>query len=213
MQLLFQSADAKSESHEFENQNEEKYNEKQGSWVYKEYFTSGANACTLTLLALVLILAQFLTNSADYWLSYWTSKETEKQKYLATNCSYNEKSMRVLNINASFNDRNISLSGTQDEQCNAENNSFLEKNLAIYVYSGLIGGCILVTILRSIMFLKMSMKSSRNLHNKMFYTLIRTPMRFFDINPSGRILNRFSRDIGAIDEILPRVMLETVQVK
>lgn len=161
---------------------------------------------------MVLILAQFLTNSADYWLSYWTSKETEKQKYFITNCSINEKYARALINNASIHKRNISLNDTQDAQCILENNSFLERNLAIYVYSGLIGGCIIITILRSIMFLRMSMKSSRNLHNKMFYTLIRTPMRFFDTNPSGRILNRFSRDIGAIDEILPRVLLETVQV-
>lgn len=58
----------------------------------------------------------------------------------------------------------------------------------------------------------MSMKAARRLHNKMFFGLLRAPMRFFDTNPSGRILNRFSRDMGAIDEILPRVLLETVQV-
>lgn len=28
----------------------------------------------------------------------------------------------------------------------------------------------------------------------------------------GRILNRFSKDIGTIDEILPRVMLEAIQI-
>lgn len=28
----------------------------------------------------------------------------------------------------------------------------------------------------------------------------------------GRILNRFSKDIGAVDEILPRTMIETIQI-
>lgn len=34
-------------------------------------------------------------------------------------------------------------------------------------------------------------------------------MRFFDTNPSGRILNRFSKDIGAIDELVTMCVLDT----
>lgn len=37
-------------------------------------------------------------------------------------------------------------------------------------------------------------------------------MRFFDLNPSGRILNRFSKDMGSIDEVMPRVMMEAIQI-
>lgn len=37
-------------------------------------------------------------------------------------------------------------------------------------------------------------------------------MRFFDTNPSGRILNRFSKDMGAVDEFLPKAFLDSAQV-
>lgn len=37
-------------------------------------------------------------------------------------------------------------------------------------------------------------------------------MRFFDTNPSGRIMNRFSKDMGAIDEFLPKALLDSSQV-
>lgn len=37
-------------------------------------------------------------------------------------------------------------------------------------------------------------------------------MRFFDVNPSGRILNRFSKDIGSVDETLPRILLDAIQI-
>lgn len=46
----------------------------------------------------------------------------------------------------------------------------------------------------------------------MFYSIVHTQMRFFDLNPSGRILNRFSKDMGAIDELMPRIMLDGMQI-
>lgn len=66
--------------------------------------------------------------------------------------------------------------------------------------------------MRSILFLRVCMRASKVLHDRMFAAILKTPMRFFDTNPSGRILNRFSRDMGAIDEIMPRVMLESIQI-
>lgn len=56
------------------------------------------------------------------------------------------------------------------------------------------------------------MHASKVLHDKMFANILRAPMRFFDTNASGRILNRFSKDMGAIDELLPRGMMEAIQV-
>lgn len=46
----------------------------------------------------------------------------------------------------------------------------------------------------------------------MFKGLISTSMRFFDTNPSGRILNRFSKDMGATDEFLPKAVLDATQI-
>lgn len=43
---------------------------------------------------------------------------------------------------------------------------------------------------------------SINLHNNMLFKVMSAPIRFFHINPKGRILNRFSRDLGFIDSML-----------
>lgn len=37
-------------------------------------------------------------------------------------------------------------------------------------------------------------------------------MSFFDTNPSGRILNRFSKDIGSTDELLPQFTIMMIQI-
>lgn len=56
------------------------------------------------------------------------------------------------------------------------------------------------------------MRSSVGLHNRMFTSITRATMRFFNTNSSGRILNRFSKDIGAIDEQLPSAMIDSLQI-
>lgn len=62
------------------------------------------------------------------------------------------------------------------------------------------------------MFFSVCMRASKVLHNRMFESILNATMRFFDTNPSGRILNRFSKDMGAIDEYLPMVLMTFLQV-
>lgn len=82
----------------------------------------------------------------------------------------------------------------------------------LYIYGGLILGVIAVCFLRGYMFFNICMHASKVLHDRMFIQLLMAPMRFFDTNPSGRILNRFSKDMGAIDEMLPKAMMESIQI-
>lgn len=42
-------------------------------------------------------------------------------------------------------------------------------------------------------------RSSKNLHNKMIDSIVECVLYYFDRTPTGRIINRFTNDIGTID--------------
>lgn len=61
---------------------------------------------------------------------------------------------------------------------------------------------------RDNLFCRTCIRSSKRLHDNMFAAILHAPMRFFDSNSSGRILNRVSTDMGLIDEhFLPTLMV------
>ena len=45
----------------------------------------------------------------------------------------------------------------------------------------------------------------------MFFSIMDSTVRFFDLNPLGRIMNRFSKDIGSVDEALPVALFDFLQ--
>lgn len=47
-------------------------------------------------------------------------------------------------------------------------------------------------------------RASRSLHAALLENVLRSPSLFFDVTPTGRITNRFSKDIDAIDTSLPQ---------
>ena len=56
------------------------------------------------------------------------------------------------------------------------------------------------------------LRCSERLHDKMVVALLQAPVLFFDSNPAGRILNRFSKDVGCMDELLPQRFLFSIQL-
>ncbi|XP_023230117.1 multidrug resistance-associated protein 4-like [Centruroides sculpturatus] len=85
------------------------------------------------------------------------------------------------------------------------------RELNIYIYFGLISAIILTAISSASLLYELFVAASIKLHNNMFRCIIRTPISFLDNNPSGKILNRFSRDTNSMDDLLPLVLHEAIR--
>ena len=79
------------------------------------------------------------------------------------------------------------------------------ENQASYISTvlGLTGGVVLLSIVRAYFTFYSLIKASKKLHNLMLSSVLSAKIEFFDTNPVGRVLNRFSADVGICDETLP----------
>ena len=79
------------------------------------------------------------------------------------------------------------------------------------IYACFVSASLIFAVLRGYGFLLVSLRCSERLHDKMVLAILQAPVHFFDSNPVGRILNRFSKDVGCLDELLPKTFLVSVQ--
>ena len=56
------------------------------------------------------------------------------------------------------------------------------------------------TLANSFWLIISSLYAAKRLHDAMLNSILRSPMVFFQTNPIGRIINRFAKDMGDIDQ-------------
>lgn len=71
-------------------------------------------------------------------------------------------------------------------------------------------GCsvVVLALVRALLSFHYTLKASQRLHDRMTKAVLRAKIEFFDTNPSGRILNRFSADVGSNDDLLPHTLFD-----
>ena len=208
--------------------------------LYWRYFRAGGSVIMILCFFLTLIVGQIGSSGCDYWVAYWTKHEEMRIKNehdnhtvqifkdnLTAPLAFTDNTTESMNDTLPF-DMNVFNNTDSELLIASENKSFndsvwainaistdttyLDYETALWIYGGFIIASILFTSIRNLVFYKLCMNASKNLHNLMFSCLLKAPMLFFDTHPSGRILNRFSKDVGAVDEVLPRTMIESIQI-
>ncbi|CAB3257407.1 unnamed protein product [Arctia plantaginis] len=171
-------------------------NQKKGSVdnsVYVAYIRSGGSTLSMMLLILLFLLAQLFYSSTDVWLKEWVNLEEANSAAVVANKNKTEAGGAAPAV--VFQDLSSNHFHLTREQC-------------LYMYGGLIVVCIIFTWNKLVVFYNTCINASVALHDDMFRGVTSAPMWFFHHNPSGRILNRFSKDMGQVDTLLPVALVD-----
>ncbi|ETP31259.1 hypothetical protein F442_19866 [Phytophthora nicotianae P10297] len=93
--------------------------------------------------------------------------------------------------------RNYTSSNSFRRKDNTYDASRTQYNMTIYALLG--GGSALMVLARAVAVATAGLCASRELFRLLTRTLLYVPLRFFDANPIGRILDRFEGDISAVE--------------
>ena len=163
--------------------------------MYWKYFHAGAGLLSLMLFVVIFLIAQVLFIGTDYWLTLWTN--AEELRYLAsgrstetntTESNYSELNMTGFSLTDYFTtESSLMDANSTDEIATASNwTQNIDTNTGVYVYSIMIVGLFIFIMIRTTYFYVICMSASIKLHNKMFESIIRAKLVFFDQNPVGK---------------------------
>ncbi|KAJ3059383.1 hypothetical protein HDU98_004633, partial [Podochytrium sp. JEL0797] len=146
------------------------------SWgVYVAY----AQSCGLGTISLFLcnaVLSQALSIAQNLYLADWADKNDRRNTMVLRGL------VQVESVEKESVFKRLAIYGGIGVLYAA---SFVMQTLFVWIYCGI--------------------RSARILHNHMLDNVIRLPQSYFDTTPLGRIINRFSKDVYTVDEVLPRV--------
>ncbi|XP_029302444.1 multidrug resistance-associated protein 4-like isoform X2 [Cottoperca gobio] len=165
-----------------------------GVSLYVKYLKAGASVTVLLLVILINILAQVAYIMQDWWLAHWADEQGKLNDV-------------VQNVTAEQNGQNVTA-----EQNGRNVTAELDTTFYLGIYGGLTAATVIFGFIRNMALFNVLVKSAQSLHNRMFNAILGTPVRFFDVNPIGRVLNRFSKDIGQLDSNMPWTFVDFIQV-
>eukprot|EP01088_Endostelium_zonatum_P014666 TRINITY_DN3301_c1_g2_i1.p1 TRINITY_DN3301_c1_g2~~TRINITY_DN3301_c1_g2_i1.p1 ORF type:complete len:682 (-),score=141.88 TRINITY_DN3301_c1_g2_i1:2-1972(-) len=97
-----------------------------------------------------------------------------------------------------------------EKEENNDNSSNDDDSRSVWFYLGIYaawtGANVIFVFIRALTFVFGGLNAAKKLHSLLLSRVIRAPMSFFDTTPTGRILNRFTKDVYVIDEVLPRTL-------
>uniref|UniRef100_A0AAX7SQ83 ATP-binding cassette sub-family C member 5 n=1 Tax=Astatotilapia calliptera TaxID=8154 RepID=A0AAX7SQ83_ASTCA len=143
--------------------------------VFQVYMSACGGSASCLLIVALFVLNVGSSAFCHWWLSYW--------------------------INQGSGNTTVTLGNSSAVSISMRDNPMMQQYAAIYASS--MGVMLLFKLIRGVAFVKGTLRASSKLHDELFHKILRCPMKFFDTTPTGRLLNRFSKDMDEVDTRLP----------
>ncbi|KAG1715012.1 Multidrug resistance-associated protein 4 [Nymphon striatum] len=146
--------------------------------IYKEFFRAAGNPILILVISLLLnIIYSLIFVGFDYWIKLWIDAEDQRNDFT---------------INGNMSESTDHAGFFPNVLLQNRRNTLLFL-LAVLIFLVLFS---IPTIMFDITF---CIRAAKNLHDRMFGKLLYAPVKFFNCE----ILNRFTKDIGQIDDLIP----------
>lgn len=143
--------------------------------VYGVYIQAAGGPFAFFIIMALFVLNVGSTAFSNWWLSYWIKQGSGNTSVLLHNETVVSSSMK--------------------------DNPHVHYYTGIYALSMVV--MLVLKAVRGVVFVKGTLRASSKLHDELFRRILRSPMKFFDTTPTGRVLNRFSKDMDEVDVRLP----------
>ncbi|XP_064460620.1 ATP-binding cassette sub-family C member 5-like [Ornithodoros turicata] len=157
------------------------------SWAtYRHFIQACGGPCAVLLLALAFLAFVSAQMFTFVWLQHWVDK------------------MKTVTHASNHTSHNVS---------SAASNDTIQESQVFYgtVYGITIPIMFILGIIKGALCTLVLLSAATKLHDQMFHGVLRSPIQFFDATPSGRVTNRFSKDMDEVDIRVPFFMEMVLQ--
>lgn len=168
--------------------------------IYSTYLKDSGGFLFWAGCILIFVAAQTLYLGRSWWLRIWTGQyEEESAKAFHANASRDHGYAYAVSLQQS-----VDLHPHARVSLSSSGVNIGEHTLAFYmgIYVAFAVAGAIVSTFRFLYVYVGSVRASRRLFAKLNFVVLRTPLRWLDTVPVGRILNRFTADFHIIDSQL-----------
>lgn len=171
--------------------------------VYKSYLQSVDSPFLVVIVIILFIVGQIAISAVDLIVSKWwaaidlkfwmkQTKIDEKKIHFRVNWE-----VQLIEVTHSKLPNNKTVDWFDETQTVED-----DRWKYVYLYAVLITLVLYLVFQRALALFIFCSKASRQIHEKLLHSVIRAKMHFFHTNTSGRIINRFSKDLYDVDYYL-----------